>query len=154
MSELFKKFDEIKKRYPASAEASATMPLFDYIQSQKGFIEESDIDLVVNYLKVPRIIVEENLSWYDMLYTKPKGQFVVKVCRNVSCSLMGAEHIIKYLEKKLGIKEGETSNDKKFTLKTVECLASCGTAPMMMINSTYYENLNETKIDEILAGLK
>ncbi|MDP2690294.1 MAG: NAD(P)H-dependent oxidoreductase subunit E, partial [Deltaproteobacteria bacterium] len=69
------------------------------------------------------------------------------------CSLLGAEHIMRYLEKKLGVKMGETTGDKRFTLVVAECLGSCGTAPMMQIDDDYYENLTEEKIDKILEGL-
>ena len=89
-----------------------------------------------------------------MYNKKPVGKYHIQVCTNVSCSLLGAEHIVEFLSKKLGIKKGETMPDKKFTLSEVECLGSCGTAPMMQINHDYYENLNEEKIEEILKGLK
>jgi len=89
-----------------------------------------------------------------MFKKKPTGRYLIQVCSTLSCSLMGAEHIVEYLERKLGIKAGETTKDGKFTLMKVECLASCGTAPMMQINDDYYESLTEAKIDEILAGLE
>ena len=94
-------------------------------------------------------------SFYTMYnVTKPVGRHFIQVCRNISCSLLGAEHLIKHMEKTLNIKTGETTKDDRFTLTAVECLGSCGTAPMMQINDDYYENLTAEKIDGILKGLK
>ena len=85
-----------------------------------------------------------------MFNLKPVGKCVIEVCRTGPCWLMGAEDLVKYLEKKLDIKEGQTTADGMFTLKTAECLASCGTAPMMQIGEKYHENLTLTKVDQIL----
>lgn len=94
-------------------------------------------------------------TFYTMYNVKrPVGKYHIQVCRNLPCSLMGAEHLIKHMEDVLGIKTGATTPDNKFTLKTVECLGSCGTAPMMQINDDFYENLDAEKIDGILKGLK
>ena len=85
-----------------------------------------------------------------MFNLKPVGKCVIEVCRTGPCWLMGAEDIVRYIERKLNIKEGETTADGMFTLKTVECLASCGTAPMMQVGEKYHENLTTTKCDQIL----
>jgi len=87
-----------------------------------------------------------------MFNLKPVGKCLIEVCRTGPCWLMGAEDVVKYIEKKLGIKDGQTTPDRMFTLKTVECLASCGTAPMMQIGETYHENLTPEKIDDILGN--
>ena len=92
----------------------------------------------------------EVASFYTMFNLKPVGKCVIEVCRTGPCWLMGAEDIVKYMEKKLGIREGETTPDGMFTLKTAECLASCGTAPMMQIGEKYHENLTLEKVDTIL----
>jgi NADH-quinone oxidoreductase subunit E len=89
-----------------------------------------------------------------MFNLKPVGRCVIEVCRTGPCWLMGAEDIVRYLEKKLNIREGETTPDGLFTLKTVECLASCGTAPMMQVGETYHENLTPEKCDAILGEYK
>jgi NADH:ubiquinone oxidoreductase subunit E len=81
----------------------------------------------------------------------PVGEHLIQVCTNISCSLVGAEHLIDYIGRKLGIQPGETTQDQKFTLLEVECLGSCGTAPMMQVDDAYYENLTEEKVDRILA---
>jgi NADH-quinone oxidoreductase subunit E len=89
-----------------------------------------------------------------MFNTEPVGKYHIQVCRNVSCSLLGAKNIIEHLSEKLKIKPGEITKDKKITLSLVECLGSCGTAPVMMINDKYYENLDGKKVDSILKSLK
>ena len=92
-------------------------------------------------------------SFYSMLSMEPRGRYVIQVCQSISCSLMGSDSIIRHLSGKLGIDPGETTEDGKFTLIEVECLASCGTAPMMQINDDYYENLTPDGVDQILEGL-
>jgi len=94
------------------------------------------------------------LTFYTMFNTEPVGKYHIQVCRNVSCSLLGAKNIIEHLSEKLKIKPGEKTKNKKITLSLVECLGSCGTAPVMMINDKYYENLDEKKVDNILKSLK
>jgi NADH-quinone oxidoreductase E subunit len=99
--------------------------------------------------------VQAVASFYTMYnYKKPVGKFHIQVCRNISCALLDAERIIAHLEDILGIKTGSTTEDGLFTLSTVECLGSCGTAPMMQINDDYYESLTEEKVDEIIARLR
>jgi len=100
---------------------------------------------------LPPTEVASVASFYTMLYTQPVGEHVIQVCTNISCSLLGAEHIVDYISNRLGIEVGQTTPDGRFTLLTVECLGSCGTAPMMQIDETYYEDLTEEKIDRILA---
>ena len=94
------------------------------------------------------------VTFYTMFNMKPVGRHHLQVCRTLPCALLGSERIINYLKKKLGINLGETTPDGKFTLSEVECLASCGTAPVMQINNDYCENLSEEKIDEILQSVK
>ena len=89
-----------------------------------------------------------------MLNLKPVGRCLIEVCHTSSCWLMGAEDIVRHLEQKLGIKKGQTTPDGKFTLKTVECLGSCGTAPMMMIGAEFFENLTIERVDEVVEGMK
>jgi NADH-quinone oxidoreductase subunit E len=143
----------IKKRYPAGHDAALVMPMLTMIQNKKGIIEDEDIKRITQELGVPEMQVKEVLSWYT-LYTRQKlGRYVVQVCRNISCSLRGAERILEHLEKKLAIRPGETDSAGRFTLLAVECLGSCGTAPVMQINETYYENLTPEKINAILDNL-
>ncbi len=100
----------------------------------------SDIDALVEYLGVPRIQIEEVLSFYTQFRRQPIGRWHLQVCRNVSCSMRGAERMIEQLSQRLGIRPGQTTADGRITLSTVECLGSCGTAPVVMVNETYHEN--------------
>jgi NADH-quinone oxidoreductase subunit E len=94
------------------------------------------------------------LSFYTQFRRKPIGRWHLQMCRNMSCSMRGAETVLSYVEKRLGIRPGQTTPDGRYTLSTAECLGSCGTAPMMMVNDTYHENLTHEKLDALLEGLK
>ncbi len=109
--------------------------------------------LIAEYIGMPAIQVIEALTWYTMFDREPQGRYVIKVCRNIACSLRGSENVLAHLQQKLGIGVGETTADGRFTLKTVECLASCGTAPAMQVNRTYHEQLDAAKLDQILESL-
>jgi len=109
------------------------------------------IEAVAVAVGVPKAKAQ-GVATYHSLYWKEKvGKNVVMLCTNVSCTLVGAETLLEYLEKKLGVKEGGTSADGKFTLMEVECIGSCGSGPAMVVNETYYYDLTEQRIDEILA---
>jgi len=105
-------------------------------------------------LAVGRFGAEGVVSFYTMYNMKPIGRHHIQVCRTLPCALRGAEQVTGMLKRKLGIECGQTTADGRFTLSEVECLASCGTAPMMQVNDDYYENLTEEKIDDILDGMK
>jgi NADH:ubiquinone oxidoreductase subunit E len=98
--------------------------------------------------------VNEVASFYTMLLRKPAGKYLLQVCTNISCLLCNAEQIMEHLANRLGIRPGETTPDKKFTLMEVECLGSCGTSPVVQINDRYYENLTPEKLDQILDSLE
>ena len=145
----------IINRYPEGRQKSALLPLLHLAQAEfDGWLSPAVMDYVASLLNIQSIEVYEVASFYSMFNLKPVGKCVVEVCRTGPCWLMGAEDIVKYMEKKLGVKEGGTSADGMFTLKTVECLASCGTAPMMQIGETYHENLTLQKVDDILDGCR
>jgi NADH-quinone oxidoreductase subunit E len=112
------------------------------------------MDYVASIIGIQSIEVYEVASFYSMFNMKPVGKCLIEVCRTSSCWLMGAEDVVKHIEKKLKIKDGETSADGQFTLKTVECLGSCGTAPMMQVGADYYENLTLEKVDSLLDQWK
>jgi len=112
------------------------------------------MEYVAGLVGVTPAYVQGVVTFYTMFRQQPVGRYLIQVCTNLPCSLMGAEHVVEYLSGKLKIKEGETTPDKKFTLIRVECLGACGGAPMMQINDTFYENLTREKIDLILAELK
>jgi len=147
-----KKIEEIISRYPKKE--AALFPILHLTQQEFGFISAEEEKLVANLLGIKPIKVREVTTFYTMLKRKPSGKYHVQVCSNLTCSMLGGEKLLAYLEAKLGISPGETTPDKKFTLSAVECLGACEQAPCLMINFDYYGNLNREKIDEILKNLK
>src|SRR3990172_5213321 len=142
---------KIMKRYPEGKQKSAILPILHIAQTEfDGWLSVPVMDYVAMLLKIQPIEVYEVASFYSMFNLKPVGKCVIEVCRTGPCWLMGAEDLVKFIEKKLGIKEGQTTPDGMFTLKTVECLASCGTAPMVQIGETYHESLTFEKCETIL----
>jgi len=150
--ETLKKFEETVNRYPKKE--AAMLPVLYLAQQEFGYLGEEAIAYVAKILEQPPARVHGVVSFYTMLNMKPIGRHHIQVCRTLPCALRGAEKITGFLTQKLGIELGQTTADRKFTLSEVECLASCGTAPMMQINDDYYESLTETKVTEILESLK
>jgi NADH-quinone oxidoreductase subunit E len=150
--EAYKKFEEIVARYPKKE--AAMLPVLYLAQEEFGHIVPEAIDYVAQLMGQSPARVYGVVSFYTMFNMKPIGRHHIQVCRTLPCALGGAEKVTGFLRKKLGIDCGQTTPDGRFTLSEVECLASCGTAPMMQINDDYYENLTEEKINEILEGLK
>jgi NADH-quinone oxidoreductase subunit E len=150
---LLVRFDALRSQYPPEMKTSLVLPLLHCVQDEQGFVTEADAVSIAEYIGMPAIQVIEALTWYTMFDREPQGRYVIKVCRNIACSLRGSEHVLAHLQQKLGIGVGETTADGRFTLKTVECLASCGTAPAMQINRTYHEQLDAAKLDRILESL-
>jgi NADH-quinone oxidoreductase subunit E len=141
-------------KYPPDQKKSAVMGALSIVQDANGgWLTTELMDAVADYLDMPPIAVYEIATFYSMYELKPVGQHKLCVCTNVSCMLRGSDDIVAHLKKKLGIGFGETTSDKKFTLKEVECLGACGGAPMMQIGREYHENLTSEKIDEILGKL-
>jgi len=151
---LIPEFEQLRKRFPAGFESSMVLPCVRRIQEDRGYVADEDISQLAAYLGVPQIQIEEVLSFYTMFRRSAVGRWHLQFCHNVSCSMRGAETILGHVQKKLGIRPGETTADGRFTLSTAECLGSCGTAPMMMVNESYHENLTIAKVDELLEGLK
>lgn len=154
MKNLLHEFAVLRSRYPAGFESSLVMPCLRRIQEARGYVADEDIDGLVDYLGVPRIQIEEVLSFYTEFRRAPVGRVHVAACRNVSCSLCGADRIVQHLVQRLGIRPGETTKDGRFSLATVECLASCGTAPVVTVNGAYHENMTPAKIDALIASLE
>ena len=143
------------KRYPEGRQKSALIPLLHIAQAEfDGWLSAPVMDYVASILKIQSIEVYEVASFYSMFNLKPVGKCVIEVCRTSSCWLLGAEDIIEHIKNKLHISEGETTADGMFTLKTVECLGSCGTAPMLQCGAKYHENLTLEKVDNLLNDLK
>jgi len=150
--ETLKQFDEIVSRYPE--QKSAVLPVLYMAQKEFGHLSQEAIEYVAKLMDIPAARLYGIVTFYTMFNMKPVGRHHLQVCRTLPCALLGSERIINYLKKKLGINLGETTPDGRFTLSEVECLASCGTAPVMQINDDYCENLSEEKIDKIFENLK
>lgn len=117
-------------------------------------VDTGVLHLVAKELDMPLIWVKEVASWYSMIFEEGVGKYHVRVCKTLSCSLMGALTIIEYVGKKLNLKAGQTSEDKKFTFSLVECLGACDQAPVMQVNEETYEQMTPEKIDKLLDGLE
>jgi NADH-quinone oxidoreductase subunit E len=142
-------------KYPAGERQSAVMAALRIVQDQNGGWLTNDLmDAVAEYLDMPPIAVYEVATFYSMYELEPVGRHKICVCTNISCLLCGSDEVVAHLQRKLGIKLGETTVDRRFTLKEVECLGACCGAPMLQIGNTYYEHLTPAKIDAILEKLK
>ncbi|MCX7878169.1 MAG: NADH-quinone oxidoreductase subunit NuoE [Ignavibacteria bacterium] len=149
--ENLKKLEEAKSRYPNTH--AALMPALWIAQEQFGWLSEDVMRYVGNILNIPYEHVLGVAEFYTMYNKKPVGTYHLQVCTNISCMLCGGYDVLDYISNKLNIKPGETTSDGKFTLSEVECLGSCGTAPMMQVNNYYEENLTKEKIDQLLEKL-
>ena len=154
-NDAYELVQRIIKRYPEGKQKSAILPVLHIAQAEfDGWLSAPVMDYVASILNIQPIEVYEVASFYSMFNLKPVGKCLIEVCRTGPCMLRGAEDLVEHLEKRLGIKEGETTSDGQFTLKTTECLGSCGTAPMLQCGADYYENLTNEKVDTLLEKLK
>ena len=152
LKEHIKKVEELRKRFPNSK--ALTIPVLWMVQEEHGWISDQAVEEIAKLLELPVNHVYGVVSFYTMFNRKPVGKYHIQMCTNVSCQLLGAEKLSEYVCRKLDVRVGETTQDKIFTVTEVECLGSCGTAPMMQVNDDYYENLTEEKIDELLRRLQ
>lgn len=141
-------------KYPVERKQSAVMAALRIAQEEKGWLSNEVMGFVAELLEIRPIQVYEVATFYSMYDLAPVGKHKICVCTNVSCMLCGSDTVVAHLEKKLGVKLGKTTDDGRFTLKEVECLAVCGGAPMMQIGKQCYENLTPEKIDSILEALE
>lgn len=139
-------------RYPQRK--SAILPALTVAYRQVGYLSDDIYREISKVIRIPVVEIAEAATFYTMFPKAPTGKYLIQVCHNISCALLGADSLISYLEKKLEIKKGETTKDNLFTLISVECLGSCATAPMMQINHDFYENLTREKVDAILDELR
>ena len=130
-----------------SGKKGALIPLLQDIQKEYGYVPEESIELVAKELKILPIQVYEVLTFYAQFYLKPRGKHTVKVCQGTACHVMGGKEILGYISSKLGIKEGETTDDGMFSLERVACLGCCGMAPVIVIDDDFYGNCTYQKID-------
>jgi NADH-quinone oxidoreductase subunit E len=142
-------------KFPPDRKRSAVISALHAVQHENhGYLTTDLMDAVAEYLELPNILVYEVASFYSMFETKPVGRHHISVCTNISCMLRGSQEVVDHVEKKLGIKTGESTPDGRIYLKREEeCLAACCGAPMMMVDHVYHENLTPQSIDKILDEL-
>ncbi|MBD3169618.1 MAG: NADH-quinone oxidoreductase subunit NuoE [candidate division Zixibacteria bacterium] len=148
--ETRKKLAELKDKYPTRQ--ASIMPALHLVFDEFGYLGVEQLDEAADIIGVSRLDMNETASFYTLFPKQKVGKYLIQVCTNLSCALMGADNLVEYLEEKLGIKLGETTPDGIFTLWNVECLGSCGTAPMMQVNDEYYEDLTREKVDELIEN--
>lgn len=154
-AETLDKINKIIARYPEGRKKSALLPVLHIAQEELGGYLSVDVqDYVAKLLEIQPIEVYEVATFYTQYYLEKVGKYVIEVCRTGPCSICGGEDITDYLSQKLNIKEGETTTDGLFTLRTVECLGACGYAPVMQINTEFYEFLTKEKIDKTIEELR
>jgi NADH-quinone oxidoreductase subunit E len=153
--ETTQRVKQIIARYPEGKQKSALLPILHIAQENNGgWLNAETMDYVATILAIEKIEVYEVATFYSMYNHKPVGKHLFEICRTGPCNIEGAKATIAYIEKKLGVKEGEVTADGMFSFKTVECLGACGYAPMMQLGEHYREHLTEQKIDEIIEECK
>lgn len=140
-------------KYPPERKRSALIPLLFVIQRERGYLDNPGVNFLARFLDLEVTDVWETATFYSMFNLHKVGKYHIQVCKTLSCRIMGEPDITGHICDKLGIHVGETTADEKFTVSRVECLGSCGTAPMMQINFDYHENLTAEKVDKILESL-
>jgi NADH-quinone oxidoreductase E subunit len=137
-------------KYPPERKRSALIPLLFVVQRERGYIDNPGVNFLAKFLDLEVTDVWETATFYSMLNMRPIGRNHIQICKTLSCKIMGEPEITDHVCSKLGIHPGETTEDGKFTISLVECLGSCGTAPMMQVGFDYHENLTTEKVDKIL----
>jgi NADH-quinone oxidoreductase subunit E len=151
-AEQNQRLEQLLSRYPNKM--AACIPVLHLCQeANASWVSDDVIEFVAKRLDLPTAHVKGVVTFYTLFNQKPVGKHQVWVCRTLSCALRGSDKILEHCEKRLGCHVGETSKDGKVTLRTAECLASCGSAPMMQVDKTYYENLTVEQVDRILDTL-
>lgn len=145
-------FEQIVQRYPHKR--ATLLPALHLAQREFGWISREVMRYLSELLDIPVTEILDTVTFYTMFKTKPTGKYHIQICSTLSCALRGSRKVYEHLVKKLNIREGEVTADGKFSLMKVECLGSCGTAPVVQINDKYYENMSLEKLDQILAELK
>ncbi|HEX8163839.1 MAG TPA: NADH-quinone oxidoreductase subunit NuoE [Pyrinomonadaceae bacterium] len=137
-------------KYPEGRSRSALIPLMFVVQRERGWLDPEGVAYLADRLRLRITDVWEVATFYSMINTKPVGKYHLQVCRTLSCKIMGADAITKHCSERLGIEPGGTTEDGRFSLSEVECLGSCGTAPMLQLGVDYHENLTPEKVDDLL----
>ena len=142
---------ELASRYPMAR--SAVMPSLHIAQQEEGYITDEGLRAVAEAINLTVADVESVATFYTMYYQKPQGKKIINVCTSISCYLRNCDSLVSHLEKRLGIKRGETTADGNYTLNTVECIASCSSAPALQVNGEFYENLTQESADALIDQL-
>ena len=150
--EMRARFDALVARYPERR--SALIPILHAVQSEVGHLSPQAIEWVAGYLGLSPADVMSVASFYDMLNLEPVGRHMIYVCHNLSCTLLGGERLIRHLESRLSIRCGETTRDGQITLKRMECLGACGTAPVLQLDGVFHEQMTAEKADALLERLR
>ena len=140
---------EVASRYPIKR--SAILHGLRLVQQEAGSLTERGMRDVAELLELTPHEVYDVATFYTLFSLRPRGDYLLQVCRTLPCALCGAEPLLSHLEQRLGIREGETTPDGKFTLVTVECLAACDKAPVIQVNEDYYESLTTERVDQLIA---
>ncbi|HRH45522.1 MAG TPA: NAD(P)H-dependent oxidoreductase subunit E [Pyrinomonadaceae bacterium] len=140
-------------KYPPERKRSALIPLLFVIQRERGYIDNPGVNFLAKFLGLEVTDVWETATFYSMFNLRKVGKHHIQICKTLSCKIMGEPGITEHICHKLGIHPGQTTEDERFTVSLVECLGSCGTAPMMQIGFDYYEDLTTEKVDQILDSL-
>lgn len=149
-AEAIQEIDHWIRKYPADQRQSAVMAALRIAQEEKGYLTPELMDAVAEYLNMPAVAVYEVASFYSMYELRPVGRHCINVCTNISCMLKDSANIMTTLEKTLGISCGDTTQDGRFTLRSVECLGACVNAPMLQLDKDYHENLTPEALPGIL----
>lgn len=153
--ETLEKVENLIRRYPDGYQKSALIPVLHIAQEESGgFLTVDVMDYIAGLLNIQPVEVYEVATFYSMFSLEKTGKYVLEVCRTGPCSIAGGEKIRSYLREVLSVNPGETTPDGLFTLKEVECLGSCGTAPVMQVNTQFYENLTPSRVDQLLEELR
>ena len=153
--EIIEEMNSHVAKYPTERRRSALIPLLLLIvQRERGWIDNPSVNFLAKFLDIEVTDVWETVTFYSMFNMHPTGRHHIQICKTLSCKIMGEPDITEHICSKLGIHPGETTADGKFTVSMVECLGSCGTAPMMQIGFDFHENLTREKVDEILEKCK
>jgi NADH-quinone oxidoreductase subunit E len=152
--EIRAEIDRHIAKYPAEWKQSAVMPALTVVQEWNGgWLTPELMDDVAAYLDIPPVAVYEVATFYAMYDLEPMGRHKVCVCNSVSCMLCGSEELIEHVQRKYGVRPGETTGDGKFTFKEVECLGACRHAPAVLVGKAYYENLSAAALDKLIEEL-
>jgi NADH-quinone oxidoreductase subunit E len=151
--DVIKEMESHLVKYPEGRQRSALIPLLFVIQRERGYLDNPGVNFIAKFLDLEVTDVWETATFYSMFNLHKVGKHHIQVCKTLSCRIMGEPEITGHICDKLGIKPGETTEDGKFTVTRVECLGSCGTAPMLQVGFDYYEDLTIEKVDEMLDSL-